>query len=76
MNDIGRADRTKNYVLTIIIQAWKYAKDYKYAHAYEGNFVDQEFLPEEIKGTKFYSPGDNAKENPINKRIFPYKSFN
>ncbi len=30
MNDIGRADRTKNYVLTIIIQAWKYAKDYKY----------------------------------------------
>ena len=46
-----------------------YAKDYKYAHAYEGNFVDQEFLPDEIKGTKFYEPGDNSKENPLRERL-------
>ena len=39
-----------------------YGADYKYAHDYQGNFVDQEFLPNEIKGTKFYEPGDNPKE--------------
>ncbi len=54
---------------TSLMKDLGYAKDYKYAHAYEGNFVDQEFLPEEIKGTKFYSPGDNAKENPIRERL-------
>lgn len=46
-----------------------YAKDYKYAHSYEGNFVDQEFLPEGKSGTKFYEPGDNAKEREIRARL-------
>jgi len=39
-----------------------YGKDYKYAHSYQNNFVDQEFLPEEISGNKFYDPGNNAQE--------------
>lgn len=39
-----------------------YGKDYKYAHDYEGHFVDQEFLPEGIAGAKFYEPGDNPRE--------------
>ena len=42
-----------------------YGKDYKYAHTYENNFVDLEFLPEEIKGTKFFEPGNNARENEL-----------
>ena len=46
-----------------------YAKDYKYAHAYEGNFVDQEFLPEGMEGTKFYEPGPNPREEEIRKRL-------
>ncbi|MCF0173370.1 MAG: replication-associated recombination protein A [Bacteroidales bacterium] len=46
-----------------------YAKDYKYAHAYEGNFVEQEFLPQEIAGTKFYEPGNNKSENVIRERM-------
>jgi putative ATPase len=46
-----------------------YAKDYKYAHSYEGNFVDQEFLPEEISGTKFYDPGENTKENSLREHL-------
>ncbi len=54
---------------TSLMKDLGYAKDYKYAHAYEGNFVDQEFLPDEIKGTQFYNPGDNAKENPIRERL-------
>ena len=35
----------------------------KYAHAYDENFVAQEFLPQEITGTILYEPGNNAREN-------------
>ena len=46
-----------------------YHKDYKYAHSFEGNFIRDNFLPEEIKGTKFYDPGANPKEEEIRKRL-------
>lgn len=46
-----------------------YAKDYKYAHSYVGNFVDQEFLPDKLSGTKFYEPGQNSKELELRKRL-------
>lgn len=46
-----------------------YGKDYKYAHQYEGNFVDAEFLPDDIKGTKFYDPGTNAREEDLRKYL-------
>jgi putative ATPase len=46
-----------------------YGKDYQYAHSYEGNFADLEFLPEKIKGTKFYDPGQNPRENEIRKQL-------
>ena len=46
-----------------------YHKDYKYAHSFEGNFIKDNFLPEEIKGTKFYEPGQNPKEDDIRKRL-------
>ncbi|MCR5424983.1 MAG: replication-associated recombination protein A [Bacteroidales bacterium] len=39
-----------------------YHDGYKYAHDYEGNFVDQEFLPDQLKGTRFYEPGDSPSE--------------
>ncbi len=42
-----------------------YGEAYKYAHDYENNFVDLEFLPEEIKGTSFYTPGENKREDAI-----------
>ncbi len=45
-----------------------YGKDYKYAHDYANNFVAVEFLPDEIKGTTFYEPGENTRENE--QRIF------
>lgn len=54
---------------TSLMKDLGYAKDYKYAHAFEGNFVDQEFLPEEISGTRFYEPGDNAKEVSLRERL-------
>jgi putative ATPase len=46
-----------------------YGKGYKYAHSYKGNFVPDIFLPEEIKGMKFYEPGTNAKEDELRKKL-------
>ncbi|MCX6238750.1 MAG: replication-associated recombination protein A [Bacteroidia bacterium] len=46
-----------------------YGKEYKYAHSYEGNFVDQDFLPEKIKNMRFYTPQDNASEQKILERL-------
>ena len=42
-----------------------YGQDYKYAHDYQNNFVEEEFLPEELTGTSFYQPGSNQRENAI-----------
>jgi putative ATPase len=46
-----------------------YGKEYKYAHSYTGNFIQDNFLPDDIKGTIFYDPGVNAKEEEIRKRL-------
>ena len=46
-----------------------YGQGYQYSHSYPGNFIDQEFLPEEISGTKIYDPGENARENEMRKRL-------
>ena len=50
---------------TKLMKELGYGKEYQYAHNYDGNFVIQEFLPEEIKDTRFYSPGNNPKENSL-----------
>ena len=42
-----------------------YGKEYKYSHDYDKNFVSQEFLPEEISGSKLYEPSNNLKENKL-----------
>src|SRR5699024_3886886 len=42
-----------------------YGENYKYAHNYEHNFVEAEFLPEEIKATAFYKPGNNKREKAL-----------
>jgi putative ATPase len=47
---------------TKLMKKLDYGKDYKYAHSYENNFAEQEFLPEQISGTTFYEPGSNARE--------------
>ena len=46
-----------------------YGEEYQYAHLYENNFVDLEFLPEQITGTKFFDPGANARENEMRERL-------
>jgi putative ATPase len=46
-----------------------YGKEYKYSHAYDGNFKEQEYLPDVIQGTKFYEPGNNARELELRKYL-------
>lgn len=46
-----------------------YGEDYKYAHAHEGNFVDQEFFPDKISKTKLYDPQNNPAESKIRERL-------
>lgn len=50
---------------TKLMKKLDYGTEYKYAHAYSGNFVDQEFMPEGIQGTKLYSPGKNSSEDKL-----------
>ena len=52
---------------TKLMKDMNYGKEYKYAHAYPGNFVEQEFLPDELKGLSLYNPGVNARENEFRK---------
>jgi putative ATPase len=48
---------------TKLMKQLDYGKNYQYAHGFENNFIDQEFLPDNIRGQKFYEPGNNAREN-------------
>lgn len=50
---------------TKLMKDMNYGKNYQYAHDYKESFVEQEFLPKEISGTKFYQPKQNATEQKI-----------
>ena len=50
---------------TKLLKDLKHGKNYEYAHDFSNNFVYQEYLPDEIKNTSFYIPGNNSKENSL-----------
>lgn len=50
---------------TKLMEDLGYSAGYKYSHDYPGHFVDQEFMPEELKGTKFYEPAENKHESGL-----------
>lgn len=54
---------------TKLMKELGYSENYKYAHSYEGNFADLEFMPEGLEGRRFYAPGDNPKEKELENRI-------
>src|SRR5690606_29373780 len=54
---------------TKLMKNLEYGKEYKYAHAYSGNFVEQEFLPNEISDTRLYDPGSNAAEEKLRQSL-------
>jgi putative ATPase len=54
---------------TKLMKELNYGVNYKYAHNHEGNFVNQEFFPEEISGTKLFDPSNNTRENEMRKNL-------
>jgi putative ATPase len=54
---------------TGLMKRMGYGKSYKYAHDYEGGFVEQEFLPDALTGTKFYNPGKTPREEELRKYL-------
>ena len=54
---------------TKLMKDLDYGKEYQYSHNYVGNFVNQEFLPDEIKNTKLYEPGKNTRENQFRESL-------
>lgn len=54
---------------TQLMKNMNYGKGYQYSHMGEGNFIPQEYLPEKIAGTKFYEPGNNARELELRKLL-------
>jgi putative ATPase len=52
---------------TRLMKNLDYGKGYEYAHEYDNNFSPQEYLPEKIKGSTFYNPGKNAREEELRK---------
>ena len=54
---------------TKLMKQLGYGKDYKYAHAYSGNFVNQQFLPDEVKECRIWHPQNNAQEVKLKERM-------
>ncbi|MCH2224581.1 MAG: replication-associated recombination protein A [Crocinitomicaceae bacterium] len=54
---------------TKLMKELGYGKGYKYSHDFPGNFVQQEFLPEEISGTNFYNAGSHPREKEVEENL-------
>ncbi len=54
---------------TKLMKQLNYGKNYGYSHEGEGNFINQEFLPEEISGSVYYKPGENGTEDRFKERM-------
>ena len=54
---------------TKLMKQLGYGKDYKYAHSYAGNFVKQQFLPDEVKDSRLWHPQSNAQEAKLQERM-------
>ncbi|WP_420154953.1 replication-associated recombination protein A [Siphonobacter sp.] len=54
---------------TKLMKELNYGKNYQYAHQFKNNFVEQEFLPESLAGTKLFDPQENGAEEKIRERL-------
>jgi putative ATPase len=54
---------------TRLMKDLKYGRDYKYPHDFEGHVVDQDYLPDKLKGRRYYEPSENGYESEIRKRL-------
>jgi putative ATPase len=53
--------------VTSFMKEINYGEGYEYAHNYENNFVDLEFMPDTLKNVRLYEPGNNAREQELRK---------
>ena len=76
-NALGKVEETGNLPVplhlrnapTSLMKELGYGDNYKYAHDYQGNFVKQQYLPDEIRDSHFWEPQDNAQEQRIKERM-------
>jgi putative ATPase len=54
---------------TKLMKELNYGKDYNYAHSYENHFIDEQYLPDEVKDKIYYKPGGLGKEKEIKERL-------
>jgi putative ATPase len=54
---------------TRLMKELGYHRDYRYAHDYEEGYVEQEYLPERLRGVKFYDPAGHGYEKSIKERM-------
>jgi putative ATPase len=54
---------------TKLMKDMNYGQGYQYAHEYDNNFVNMEFLPDQIKETKFFDPGKNPREEELRNHL-------
>lgn len=57
---------------TKLMKELGYGKSYKYAHAYEGNFVNQQYLPDKLKSKRIWTPGNSQQETAIKERLLKW----
>jgi putative ATPase len=54
---------------TKLMKELNYGKEYKYAHDFENNFVEQQNLPDQLKNKRYYNPTENGREKQIKERL-------
>ena len=54
---------------TSLMKELGYGEEYKYAHSYKDHFIQEHYLPEELKDQQFYAPGENPREEEMRKRL-------
>jgi len=54
---------------TKLMKAIGYGKEYKYPHDFDNNFVTENYLPEELKGSQYYFPSENGQEKNLKERL-------
>jgi putative ATPase len=57
---------------TELMEKLGYGKGYKYAHDFPDHVVEQEHLPKELGGSKYYFPSDSGEEKQIKQRLMQW----
>ena len=55
--------------VTGLMDKMGYGKDYKYSHDYDGHFVPQDYLPDSLKGRRYYEPSEEGREKELAERM-------